>query len=245
MSLARRYNRLLRRHTLHFAAWSPIHDPQRVGDYGLLDRGIFRKLGNIADFGVQFGTEVGNAAAFDFTSDVSTVVRFEAGVEVPVFSAGSVGASLKIEFEGKFAALVKSPKVELVAMTSIHQVAAQLQHKAGWKPRFRIISKVYSGSDAIVIASLDNATSIELSGSVDALRKLELGQATVGVSVGGVHQLKLVGASGPLAIDLFRVRRAGAVSLKLHAMDFDAQEPDDLIDGSENWDTDTDDLGEP
>lgn len=245
MSLARRYNRLLRRHTLHFAAWNPIIDPQEVGDYGLLDRGIFRKLGHIREFGVTPVTQKGNAASFDFTSVVKTVVRIEAGMKVEVFGTGDVAAKLTIDFEGRFAALVKSPKVEVEAMTSPRLVAQQLQHKSGWKPRYRVISKVYRGTDATVIASVDNATSIELSGTANALRLFELGQASVGVSVGGNHQLKVVGQSGPLAIDLFRVRRARAVPLMLKAMDFAAEEPDDLIDGSENWDCDTDDLGEP
>lgn len=245
MSLARRYNRLLRRHTLHFAAWNPIIDPQEVGDYGLLARGVFRKLGHISEFGVNPNTEKGNAAAFDFRSAVSSVVRIEAGVEVPVFGTGTVDAKLRIKFEGKFVALVKSPSVTVEAMTSMHQVAAQLQHAPGWMPRFRVISKVYRGTDATVIASVDNTTGIELSGAANALRLFELGQASVGVTVGGAHQLSLVGRSGPLAIDLFRVRRAGAVPALLGAMDFASSEPDDLIDGSENWDSDTDDLGEP
>ncbi len=68
MPLAQRYNRVLRRHTLHFAAWSPISDPYAVGDYGLLRNGIFQKLGHIRDFGVQFETEPGHPVTFDFSS---------------------------------------------------------------------------------------------------------------------------------------------------------------------------------
>lgn len=243
MSLARRYNHLLRRHTLHFAAWNPITDTQRVGDYGILDRGVFRKLGHISEFGVDLETEEGNSASFDFRSAVSSIVRVEGTAQVQVFGTGSVGAKLRFEFQGKFAAVVKSPQVRVHAMQSIHQVAAQLHGAPDWRPRYRVISKVYTGTDATVIASVNNTTGIELSGTADALRQFELGGATVGVTVGGSHQLALVGKKGPLAIDLFRVSRAGAVPQLLGAMNVAGDEPDDLIDGSENWDSEADDLG--
>jgi hypothetical protein len=246
MPLPQRYNRLLRRHTLHFAAWSPITDPQKLGDYGLLDRGVFRKLGNIAEFGVDFSTESGNAAAWDFTSTVKTQVRIQAGVQVPIFDDSNIEARLKIEFDGQFAALVKSPEVRVEAMQSIHAVAKRLQAAGGWKPRFRVISKVYTAEQPLIVASLGNSTVIELSGTAKVLRKLELGEATIGVSVIGEHQLKLVGNSGAIAIDLFRVRQSNAIPLMLGAAGSEElSEPDDIVDGSENWSSDVDDLGEP
>ena len=246
MPLPQRYNRLLRRHTLHFAAWNPITDPQKLGDYGLLDRGVFRKLGNIVEFGVDFSTESGNAAALDFTSTVKTQVRIQAGVQVPIFDDSNIDARLKFEFEGNFAALVKSPEVRVETMQSIHAVAKRLQAVSDWKPRFRVISKVYTAQQALVVASLGNSVAIELSGTANVLRKLELGEVAIGVNVIGSHQLKLVGASGAIAIDLFRVRHSNAIPLMLNPLEAqESAEPDDIVDGSENWSSDTDDLGEP
>ena len=242
MPLPQRYNRVLRRHTLHFAAWSPISDPYAVGDYGLLRNGVFQKLGHIRDFGVDFGTEQGHPVAFDFSSTQVSTVRMQADVEVPVFQNVDVAATLTFQFEGDFLALVKSPVVNVEIMRSTQAVARRLDATPGWKHRYRVVWKVYSGAPALIVSSLGRGTKVELAGRASALRKFELGDSMVGVRVTSQHDLKIEGAAGPIALDLFRVRQSGALAAApLLGGLVDREELEDLVDGSEDWTSDSDD----
>jgi len=59
MATGERFSKLLRQELACRAVWPPVLTPITLGDYGLLDGAEFRKLGNIADFGVNVAVEAG------------------------------------------------------------------------------------------------------------------------------------------------------------------------------------------
>jgi hypothetical protein len=61
------------------------------------------------------------------------------------------------------------------------------------------------------LASKEANSTFKLSGKADALRQLELGNASanIGVEATSSSAQKIVGGSGPIALDLFRVRLLG------------------------------------
>ncbi len=90
--LAKEYNNALRRQNHMYAAWLPVTNTLKVGDFGLIEGGVFRSMGNIQDtFGVEVKTEDGPPAKVDFASEGVTIVRTAGGAEVPAFpSSGAV-----------------------------------------------------------------------------------------------------------------------------------------------------------
>lgn len=243
MGLAQRYNRTLRRQILHYASWHPVTDPYEVGDYGGFRFGVFQKLGNVREFGVVPKVDIGNSSALDFTSSGMTAVRLEAGVEVKVYSNLNVEAELKIAFSGSNSMYVKAAQVNVSAMRSVEEVARQLRKRKEWDHRWRIVRKVYTAVDPVILVSTERETSFTLSGKADLLKNLELGKGSVQIPVkaSSSRVVKVVGGTGPIALDLFRVRVLGSTELEVS----EGKEDDDDIDESEDWASDADDPSLP
>src|SRR5690606_8442051 len=71
--------------------------------------------------------------------------------------------------------------------------------------------KVYSAIDPVILASAEANAGFVLTGKADALAKLELGSASAEVTVSSTRTdaIKIAGGSGPVMLDLFRVRWLG------------------------------------
>ena len=48
MSIARQFNKVIRKELRVHAAWMPIANNFKLGDYGLIDNGVFVRRGNIS-----------------------------------------------------------------------------------------------------------------------------------------------------------------------------------------------------
>ena len=240
MSLPRRYNRLLRKQLRHYAAWHPVGDPYEVGDFGAFRGGIFVKLGNVEEFGVNPNPQPGAAATkLDFTSSGVTTVRTAAGATVDVFPEEPLEAKLDLTFSGDSSFYLRSTELSVAEMPSVDAVAHQLKGKRDangrrWKLRWKVIRKVYTAVDPAILASAERDASFTLTGRADALKRLELGHASADISVTSTKSdaIKISGGTGPVALDLFKVRVTGSAGLEsvpqLVDLDDDwADEPED------------------
>lgn len=222
MTLARQYNKLLKSRLLHYAAWSPVTDRLEVGDFGGFKRGVFQKLGNIAEFGVDPGGRSGGAATkFVFTSSGTNIVRISGGVEVDVFPDASVEAKLEINFSSENGLYIRTGNLSVTEMDSVDRVAQILRGKRDpsgrrWKTRWKVVRKVYTAMDPTILAASERDAGFTLSGKAEALKALEFGGAALDVSVSSTRQdaLQIVGGTGPVAIDLFSVRILGGAGLE-------------------------------
>jgi hypothetical protein len=201
------------------AAWLPIVDRYRVGDFGKISGGVFHRMGNLTDdFGIEVPCHDGQEASIDFISSRTRTVRVEAGAEVPNFSAGSAEAKLMFEFQRSRSFVVKAKNVTASTMDSIHRVAEEWFDHEEYSRRIRIVSKVYTVEDALLLAAVEKGTKVEISGKAELLQGADIGTVKAGagltISSNKSLGLKLVGASGPIALDLFRVRILGGVSMR-------------------------------
>jgi hypothetical protein len=255
MSLARKYNTLLKRSLHHYAAWSPVTDAYEVGDYGGFRRGVFVKLGNIREFGVDPRPQAGSSiVSFNFTSSGAVASRTQAGVAVESFGDEPTEAKLSIDFKGQNSLFIRTGEISVIEMPSVDQVAFRLckaVDDAGrkWKLGWRTVRKVYVAENPTILASEERETGFSLSGTAGALKKLEIGQASVGIAVESTQArtLQILGGSGPIALDLFKVRpsgRAGMVSFDPGQSGDAAKpgEPDLDDDWSDEVEDDPDDL---
>lgn len=249
MTLAAKYNRILKGKLLHFAAWSPVTDAYEVGDFGALRRGVFQKLGNIREFGVDPDAQAGaSATSFDFTSSGSSIVRVAGGATVDVFPNQPLEAKLEITFSSEEAFYIRTSKLNVTEMRSVDQIAQKLKGRRDrdgrrWKLRWRIVRKVYTAANPAILASVEKDTKFTLLGRADALKALELGNASAEIAVASSRQdaLKIAGGTGPVAIDLFRVKLLGGAGLE-------AVESEDALEShnvapelDDDWDPDEDD----
>ena len=77
MSTAALFNSILHAELNAYAAWLPVTNTFKLGNYGLISNGVFTPIGNITEFGIVFAEEQGPPATLDLTSVTL------AGVSVP------------------------------------------------------------------------------------------------------------------------------------------------------------------
>lgn len=217
MDLASHYAQIIRSRLLHFAAWSPITDPYEVGDYGALRRGVFHKLGNIRELGIEPQVRPGAATvSLAFTSAGATMVRTMGSARVEAFPAEALEGTLEIEFQGESSVLVRSGRLAVTELVGVDAVAGRLVRARDglgrrWKLGWRIIRKLYVAHDPVILVSSERGAHFSLRGRVEALAALEAGHgaAELSVSCNKADALQIVGGTGPVAFDLFRARIGG------------------------------------
>src|SRR6476661_6723280 len=100
MGLAEAFNDALYDQLTIYAAWFPVVNTIKVGDFGVIENGVFRQLGNITKFGISPSTMPGPSASIDFVSDGTTATKFVAGAQVDRFpDLGGLDAKLELEFK--------------------------------------------------------------------------------------------------------------------------------------------------
>lgn len=217
MDLASHYAEIIRSRLLHFAAWSPVTDPYEIGDYGALRRGVFHKLGNIRELGVEPQVRPGAAAvSLSFTSAGATMVRTMGGARVAAFPAKAVEGTLEIEFQGESSVMLRSGQLAVTELAGVDAVAGRLVRARDglgrrWKLGWRIIRKLYVASDPVILVASERGARFTLRGRAEALAAVEVGRGAgeLSVSCSQADALQIVGGTGPVAFDLFRARLGG------------------------------------
>jgi hypothetical protein len=248
MSLPRDYNDVLRRFANFYAAWFPVAVPYNIGDYGLIQNGVFQKIGNLEDlrddgFNVEVKTGQGNPVSLDFLSEGAKAIKMVAGAEVPQFPQGAIEAKLTYEFTKKNSFVVKAAEMSVEQMDNLRDVAdglAQLRRKKKWTHRYRVVSSTFTGQSCLVLLASEANTKVEFSGEASALKALNVGSITVKPSIDFSSDaiLQSIGKTGVLGLKLFKLRMLG-VGVQLLKADGLTDEEREI---EESWDTLEDDI---
>jgi hypothetical protein len=189
------------------AAWIPVTNTFRLGDYGLVSSGVFVKAGNIQDdFGLTFRQSPGPPSALNFTSKGTRIVRSVGAGEVKSFPDNEFQAKLFVEFATSSSFMIKA-NLTVQEMQNVNAVAKQLANATRWKRKYLVVSSVYSGKDCAIISSKSANSKIELSGKANALKQLDLGAVAVNLQASNKQDigLDLVGESGIVGLALFKL----------------------------------------
>jgi hypothetical protein len=206
MGVPNQFNDIIQRHLDVFAAWVPIVNKYRLGDYGVFADGIFARLGNITDdFGVQFTPGSGEEASIDFTSEGASVIKVNAGAGVSVPPAGEVKGDLIIEFTKEKSLLVKSPVITVTTIDNVNEVAKLLTATDKWDGQWKVVYQVYNAQDAVIVSTIEAGTKIGFSGDATAIGQLKLGSAGVNIDTNKTLGLKINGKNGVIGLGLFKI----------------------------------------
>ena len=207
MGLANDFNDIIQKHLNIFAAWMPVVNAYKLGDYGLFSDGVFTKMGNITDdFNITFTPGSGQEASIDFTSANAKIIKFNAGAQVDVIPAGAVDAKVEIEFESEKSFLVKSPQITVVTIENINSVAEKIKKLDNWDGKWKVVHAVYNAIDPIILSTMQAGTKVAFSGEATALQQLKLGKAGLNVNTNRELGLNIHGKNGNIGLGLFRVK---------------------------------------
>jgi hypothetical protein len=207
MGTASQFDGILKEELNIHAAWIPVTNTFRLGDYGMVSEGVLVKAGNIRDdFGVSFQQAPGPASLLNFTSKGTKTFRLAGGAEVKAFRDNDVEAKLSVEFTTANSFLLKA-NLTVLAMQNVNAVAKKLADSPKWKRKYIVVSAVYSGKDCAIISSKSANSKIELSGKANALKQFELGAVSVNLEASAKQDigLDLVGESGVIGLALFKL----------------------------------------
>ncbi len=207
MGLPNEFNDIIKKHLNVFAAWMPIVNKYKLGDYGLIADGVFAKLGNITDdFKVSITQGSGAAASIDFTSEGSRLIKLAGDTEVDVIPAGEVKANIAIEFSKEKSFLVKSPEITVSTMDNVNEVAKKLMESGTWDGKWKVVYQVYNALDAVIVSTIDAGTKLNFSGDASALGQMKLGSAGVNLDTNKALGLNINGKNGIIGLGLFRIK---------------------------------------
>jgi len=215
MGIPRQFNDIIQKHLNVYAAWPPVTNSFELGDYGIISDGVFTSLGNIREFNVSITTGNGPEASIDFTSANSTVVKFAGGVQVDVIPAAAIDAKIKFSFADEKSFLVKVPSINSKEIKNVNQVAVKLRDTKGWDKKWKVVFQVYRAIDPLIVATKEAGTEITVSGDVNALRALRVGNASVEVGTNRELGVKIHGKEGVIGLGLFKLKVPGGGTIVL------------------------------
>lgn len=197
------------------AVWPPVITPIRLGDYGVLEGGLFRKLGHVSDFGVEIAVEQGATSSLNFVSASAAVHRLAGDLPVSQFTGlAGVQARLAIEFAESSSFLLKCRTITLEQIGNIAALGRALGRARSADGRtwsslsWRIVWQLYTGRDVVFLATRSAGTTVDFSGKVEAIQQLDAGSYSAGVRVQPSRSLgvEIVGRTGPIGLGLAKVK---------------------------------------
>lgn len=204
------FNDIIRRQLKVYAAWLPITNNLKLGDYGILSGDIFEPIGNIRDdFEITFQPEAGPDADIDFKSSGTKTTKFSSGAKVDIIPIGAVDAKVSVVFEKEFSFLIQSPSIHVTSIPNPNNVANKLMNHPEWERKFKVVYKVLHATEVVIISTIDAGTEINFTAAgnaIEALNNLQLGNAGLSISSNKNTGLKIHGKEGVIGLGLFRIK---------------------------------------
>ena len=217
--LAKSYEKAIYKELQAHAAWLPVTNTLKVGDYGFFEGGVFRSIGNLSAKypELELKIEQGPSTKIDFTSKGTKTFKLNANGEATDSFArlGDAKASLKFEFTKENSVVVKIKEITVDQLQNIEEVSDYLVSKGGWKKKYKVISAAYTGKECLVVCAREAGTEIQISGSANLLKAVESGKADAGLEISSSKSsaFNSVGESGVVALRMFKLNWLGKLKL--------------------------------
>lgn len=208
MAIASDFEDIIHDHLKVHAAWLPVTNPYRLGDYGLISGGVFQKIGNIKDdFSLSFTESSGQDATLNFVSDSTLIVDASTGAQVNLNPTGTIQANVTFKFQNEKSFLINAPVINVSIIENVNQVFNQLKQLGQWRRKYAVVFQVYVAQNPLILSTLDGGTEVTIGGSGDALQQFNIGNATANFSLKTTKALGLevTGKTGPIALGLFKL----------------------------------------
>jgi hypothetical protein len=209
MTIHERYSKALAKQLNRHAVWQPGH-PVLLGDYGTLQKGVFLKLGNIADFARvdRIVSSQSKASKLVFTSNGTTTAFVKADGAGGFDELGTVDARFRIKFQDEYSIYLRGSGVRSESITNLRAVTTQLREIEEWSSSWTIVSNLTVAKLLSVILAGGRNAEVFIHASVGVLEQLESGEvdATAKLQISGQSGYSSVGASGPFLFELVKLR---------------------------------------
>src|SRR4051794_33943272 len=145
MTLQHEYVTSIAQQLKYHAAWEP-GDPFKLGDYGVLSAGAFKKLGHLREFNIELSHTATSPAFWEFTSTGvrTTVAKDGAAFDSIDALAGiaplTADATLQIAFAKAYSLYLRAGDSTWEQLSNLRQVAIAARSHPDWDFRWKIVS---------------------------------------------------------------------------------------------------------
>ena len=176
------------------AVWEPI-TPISLGDIGVMEERVWRRLTDLAERGIDFESRRADAlSARNYTSAGEVTIGVEAG-------AGSAGVPVKgkvgVSFDSSGAVLFNATgcrETRIAAVGSLEEEVWRRFENGEWDPRHIVVTKVVEVERAVILIAVEKGS--EVGFSVEAKAGLDIGElnlASASLSPSITHHKGLTG----------------------------------------------------
>lgn len=164
--------------TNHIANY-PATRPISLGDFGIMSKGTFTRLGNIErEFNIDFLTLPDNDPTNEqFQSTGSTNVSFFAKGDVKPGGIPLVKAQVEIEFTSERSFFFSAAEVRDLQIDNLYEVGKkiiELYNQGKWEKRFVLISSLLVTNHAVIIVSGKSNAKAIVEAESDQIPKIDL-----------------------------------------------------------------------
>jgi len=218
MGIAQSFNKAIDKQLASHAAWMPIVNTFKIGDFGVFKDGVFQSMGNVKDKypEINFTIEDAPPADIDFSSEGTKSFKLDASGNVTTSFAnlGNLDATLKFVFENADSCVIKA-KLTCKQLKNVEEIGSILAKKKDWRNKFSVVSKTYTGEKCVIICAKEAGTEVSLNASADLLKQVEIGkvEAGVGFTSNRNSAFNAIGETGVLALSLFKLNWLGNTKL--------------------------------
>jgi len=200
MGIAQSFNKAIDKQLASHAAWMPIVNTFKIGDFGVFKDGVFQSMGNVKDKYPEINFTIEDAPPDDVTTSFANL--------------GNLDATLKFVFENADSCVIKA-KLTCKQLKNVEEIGSILAKKKDWRNKFSVVSKTYTGEKCVIICAKEAGTEVSLNASADLLKQVEIGkvEAGVGFTSNRNSAFNAIGETGVLALSLFKLNWLGNTKL--------------------------------
>jgi len=215
MNLVKKYDKTLRRRAALRAVWLP-GTQVRVGDILILKDGALVSVGNLEDAQIDFTVSaIGEAQSINLQSKGVSKILTQHGATVSLTQLDTnAEAQLKILFKHENSYFLRTPSLSGTGMDNALGVARKIAELPSWDHLDNyVVHKVWSAKDFVFLGNMDNTSEIEFNGKGEFIKNIVTNGISSGLSINGGHSinLEIMGESGPIVMQVFRVKRNGEI----------------------------------
>jgi len=215
MSLVRKYDKTLRRRVALRAVWLPGTEV-RVGDIMLLKNGALVSMGSLEDEHIDIRvSSIGEAQSLNLQSTGVSRSLIQNGANVTLAGLDArAEAELKLRFKQENSYFLRTPVLSGEGLEGAMNMARKIAKIPSWDHlKNYVVHKVWRASDFVFLGNLEGSSEISFKGSGEQVRNIITNGISSGLSVNGGHSINLevMGKSGPIVMQVFRVKRNGEI----------------------------------
>ena len=215
MSLIKKYDQTLRRKFALRAVWTPgtkVH----IGDIMILKDNALTMVGNLKDENIQFTeTSIAETQSMSIKSNGVSQSLLQNGVKVSMQKLDpKAEAELQISFNSEDSYLLKTPRLTGTGMEQSMKIARQIAKLPKWDFRDNyIVHKVWTAEEFTFLGTMEKGKTVTFNGTGEAIKGLLKTGINAENTITSGHMLsyKVVGSSGPVVMQVFRVKKNGEI----------------------------------